>query len=442
MTAPANDPRGGAPAGAERGLALLARKARSAVRLVTYKGGRAATRAWNLTAKRGRHVSARLARGWNHVRATMRDFRTAEFNLARAAWRNLLSLRKPVIRGWKRHERSRQRASVERFERRVERRVHGLADAGKPIILGPWLSEVGFEVMYWVPFLHWLKSQHKWDASRVVAVSRGGVASWYDGLAGTYVEIFDRFTPEEYVRRNAARHEETEGNQKQMALSPFDQDVLEHVRSTTGARDAVVIHPSDMYRLFRFYWLGHRGVSFVEERTAFPPRTAPTRFDLSWLPRDYVAVKAYTAASLPDTPANQALLRWLVRHLAARTTVVTLDTGLQLDDHDDYRIGGQPRVFSLAGRLTPSNNLELQTQVIAGAKAFVGTCGALTWLAPMLGVNTVALMSETRFLHPHLYFARKAYLSMGAARFATVDVSAASELELDAVMGGVEGGVA
>jgi hypothetical protein len=425
-------------ANGERGLALVMRKCRSLLHLVSYKGQRAGTKLGNLLAKRGRHYSSRLARARHHARTMMRDLRTASTNLAGTAWRRFLGLRKPFVRGWKRHERKQQRRAVERFERGVERRVNGVAGSRRPIILGPWLSEVGFEVLYWIPFLNWLKAQHNWDPARVVAVSRGGVASWYDGLASTYIEIFERFDPAEFARRNEVRRESGEGSHKQMTLSPLDQDVLDYVRERAGVRDAVVVHPSDMYRLFRYYWLGHRGVSHVEERTRF----APHRFDLSGLPREYVAVKAYTAASLPDTPQNRARLLAIIHHLSAHTNVVALDTGLQLDDHADFGLDREHRVFNLSGRLTPANNLELQTQVMAGAQAFVGTCGALTWLAPMLGVNTVALFSETRFLHPHLYFARKAYLNTGAARFATVDVSAASDLRLDAVIRGVVGGVA
>jgi hypothetical protein len=111
---------------------------------------------------------------------------------------------------------------------------------------------------------------------------------------------------------------------------------------------------------------------------------------------------------------------------------VTLETGLAVDDHDDYRLDHDPRVFNLARLMTPANNLELQTQVIAGSRAFIGTCGSLTWLAPLLGVNTVALFSDARFLHPHLYFARKVYLEHGAASFATVDVSGFASLGIDA----------
>ena len=28
-----------------------------------------------------------------------------------------------------------------------------------PILVGPWLSEVGFELLYWIPLLRWIKEQ-------------------------------------------------------------------------------------------------------------------------------------------------------------------------------------------------------------------------------------------------------------------------------------------
>ena len=52
--------------------------------------------------------------------------------------------------------------------------------------------------------------------------------------------------------------------------------------------------------------------------------------------------------------------------------------------------------------MTPRNNLGVQTQIVAGAKAFVGTCGSIAWLAPRLGVDTSALFVDPKWLHAHL----------------------------------------
>ena len=45
-----------------------------------------------------------------------------------------------------------------------------------PIVVGPWLGEVGFELLYWIPFLRWALAEAGIAADRVTVVSRGGCA--------------------------------------------------------------------------------------------------------------------------------------------------------------------------------------------------------------------------------------------------------------------------
>ena len=78
--------------------------------------------------------------------------------------------------------------------------------------------------------------------------------------------------------------------------------------------------------------------------------------------------------------------------------------------------------------MTPRNNLGVQTQIVAGAKAFVGTCGSIAWLAPRLGVDTSALFVDPKWLHAHLPVAMRAYHKLGAGRFAAADLRALDPL--------------
>jgi hypothetical protein len=141
------------------------------------------------------------------------------------------------------------------------------------------------------------------------------------------------------------------------------------------------------------------------------------------LPPDYVAVKFYGARSLPDTPDVRAQIRSLVSALSARFPVVQLDTGLQVDDHEDYRFDSTGRVTSVHAALDPRTNLAAQTAIIAGARLFVGTCGSLAWLAPLAGVDTIPVFTDASFLHAHLHVARRVYCRVsGAGRFTPMDV--------------------
>ena len=407
------------------------RKVRSAIHLLSYRGGRALKRFVNYAGKVDRHYTVRVKRMRRVVVEKLKNGCRRGYNLSRLAIRRAGRFHKPLVKKWKRSVRSREARLSKQVERRAERHVLAVARSRRPLIIGPWFSEVGFEVLYWVPFLNWVKAETNFDPESTVVISRGGVATWYEGLASRYVEIFDVLEPEIFARRNFERRKAGDGSHKQLGLSSLDQEILGEVRTKLGLHNAEVCHPSLMYRLLRAFWLGHRSLSHVESYTRHRRVTLGSNFDLTGLPDEYAAVKLYTSASLPKSKDTQSILHALICRIAEQIPVVMLDTGLRVDDHQDYLFDKQPRVLNLARWMTPQNNLGLQTEVISRARFYVGTCGSLTWLAPLLGVNTVAIMSDPRFLHPHLYFARKVYLETQAAQFSTVDLRGLSGLGLD-----------
>ena len=351
-------------------------------------------------------------------------------NIGLKVVRRALRVHTPVVRAVRRVRRVREQLAHRTDELRVERAIAAAARGSAPIVAGPWLGEVGYEALYWIPFLRWFEDAFRIDPQRVVALSRGGVDQWYSGLAGRYIDLFDFFSPEEFGEQNAARRRETEGGgQKQSGLGGFDREILARVQRRLGCSEIRVFHPALLFRLFRHFWLGNRSIDCLWQRTRFkrlpPPPPAPLD-----LPAEYVAAKFYTGTALPDSDATRRLVRALVSRVAERRPVVILDAGIGIDDHRDYLFDGLPNVRSLRDALAPRTNLGIQTGVIAGAQQFIGTCGSLAWLAPMLGVPTVAVFADDRLLTPHLLVARQAYRAAGAARFAALDLRAVDRLHL------------
>jgi hypothetical protein len=333
-------------------------------------------------------------------------------------------MRRPVRAALRRKGQLQEQWVHYRTEWQIEDELEAIVARSRTLVVGPWLSEVGFEALYWVPFLQWVQTAFRLEPSRMVALSRGGVGSWYRAVADRYIEIWDDIDPAEFARRNAER-----GIVKHYEMSPLDADVLERVAARLGTREFDVIHPGLMYRLFTLYWQGQRAMSFVDSHTRFTRMEPPVVIDPALLPREYVAVKFYAARSLPDTPAIRAYLRTVIDSLAERLPVVLLDTGLVLeDDHADYAFSGSPRVIAAKRWMTPQNNLGVQTQIVGGARAFVGTCGSIAWLAPRLGIDTSALYVDPKWLHGHLPVAMRAYHKLGAGRFSTVDLRALDPL--------------
>lgn len=309
-----------------------------------------------------------------------------------------------------------------RLELSIKRTLARASAGSGPVIVGPWTSEVGYEVLYWRPFIAWAADRYGVGPDRLIVLSRGGTHPWYAGIASRYVEIFDLVEPGEFARQASARREQ--GDQKQMAPSDFDRELIRLAGSRVGTTDAGVWHPGLMYRLFKPFWYGDRALDFLLRHTDFRRMRAAAADRLPGLPDKYVAVKFYTGPALPDSQENRSALYGLVQRIATRLPVVMLDTAWTVDDHRDYAFEGLDNVTTLRPALDPRSNLALQTQVIAGARQFVGTCGGLAWLAPLLGVETLAVYEDDRYLTAHLYAAKYAYRRNGGARFSTLNLKA------------------
>jgi hypothetical protein len=282
----------------------------------------------------------------------------------------------------------------------MRRELRLLSKVRGHVMVGPWLSEVGFELLYWIPFLRWAVPEFGLDPSRLIVVSRGGVAGWYAGVADKYADLFDLYTVDEYRHANETRWQAA-GNQKQYESGAFDGEIADRVAKRHGVRIEATLHPYLMYRLLRFFWYEKAAVSLLLRHTRFEALAKPAlpagRYGL---PAHYTAVRFYFRPSFPDTPENRALVSSLVSRLAEDRAVVLLNTGLRLDDHADAETGAERGVYRIDHALTASDNLGVQTAVIANADAFVGTYGGLSYLGPYLGVPTVGIYSHAPELVP------------------------------------------
>jgi hypothetical protein len=383
------------------------------------RGRWALRRVWNM----GRRVTRRAAKQARERRAALRGGLRRIRQRAGRVRRVVTRTRKRVLRY---HE---LRVAPALQQRAIEAEIAALSRGSGPVIVGPWLSEVGYEVLYWRPFLQWALRRYGIAPERVVAVSRGGVRDWYHGVAGHYVDLLDLFSPDEFAARNAER--QGSGDQKQLVAAEFDEDIARLVHARIGGRPPRLLHPSLMFQMFRRYWFGDRSLDFLLTHTRHEAvRVLSPR--LEGLPPRFAAVKLYTGAALSDSPDLRRDLRELVACVAREMPVVILNSGLALDEHEDYLFRDVDNVTHLGDHMTPETNLAIQTRAIAQASLFVGTCGSVAWLAPLLGVPPVAVYADDRFLGPHLYTARHVYQRMGAAAapFMAVDLTGLGALEL------------
>lgn len=292
-----------------------------------------------------------------------------------------------------------------------------IAKGSGPIVAGPWTGEVGFEILYWVPFLEWFRTRWRVPADRFVIVSRGGVEAWY-GMAGArYVDIFSTMPPQTFRERTDP------DAHKQREVSPLDHEIVDGVSQRLGLEGATLLHPRLMYRAFAPFWKDEAGFGLIERFTSHRS-LAPLNDPLvDSLPPEYIAARFYFSDCFRDTPANRALARSVIDRISERVPVVLLNPGLRVDDHADYAAAASNRVISIETGLAPERNLAVQSAVLGHARGFVGTYGGYAYLAPFYGVPAVGFYSDRAFKLHHLHVAQRVFERLGPATVMAIDTA-------------------
>jgi hypothetical protein len=295
------------------------------------------------------------------------------------------------------------------WQLRLLAKLARIAADGRPIVVGPWHGEVGFEILYWIPFLTWIQDVTGIPRERFHVISRGGVASWYRNLSDHYTETFDHRSQVEFRERNAARKART-GREKQDHISDDERALVAEL----GLGTAHLLHPQFLYNVLAEFWMGQAPYALASRYLRFrhfaPP---PLRANIE-LPDDFVAVKFYFNPSFPDSARNRQFASDVVTRLARKQPVVLLATGFRVDEHEELAVESA-NVTSIADRLSARDNLEVQTAVVARSRAFFGTYGGFSYVPAFLRVPSYSFYSDpAQFNLRHLDVMNAASLELGA----------------------------
>ena len=297
-----------------------------------------------------------------------------------------------------------------------------LARSSRPILLGPWRSEVGFELLYWIPFLTRFAKSYGIPAERLIYLGRGGSAQWFESAGRA--DLFE-FLPLEAVRGLTIQSSQQTGSLKQQSEEAWERHVCALAATAMGLKRYHVLSPKWMYQLLSPFWEGSKPLTWLDDKllhlAMMPPPPIPKSLE-SQLPAQFVAMRWYARATWP---LKEDLILWtrkLVESVAARVPVVLIDSGFQTDDHADINLGSIPNVHRLSTLqpMTPLNNLQIQSGVIARAQGYVGTYGGMAQGAMRWGVPTLALYDQFGQTSPmHLHLTQSLSLKSGVPFVAT-----------------------
>jgi len=277
-----------------------------------------------------------------------------------------------------------------------------LAASRRPIVVGPHHRELGFEAMYWLPFVQQLRADYGLEKGRLIALSRGGMGAAYDMAASA--DIYE-YLPVDTVRLHALRATQRQASSKQFAVEPWERHVVELAASSLGLDKPLMLHPSWMYQLLTPAWqdkMAWQTAATFLNPTPIPTLPLPEGLTL---PEKFIAVRFYARATMQPHDGVVFWLKKQLTQLATKQPLVFLSAEDRYDDHADFLRPFGPNMVDLHQVLTPTNNLAVQLAVLQRAQVFVGTYGGLAQLALRAGKPAIAFYTQwagTAFAHVDL----------------------------------------
>jgi hypothetical protein len=289
--------------------------------------------------------------------------------------------------------------------RRHETSVARAAREGRRLLVGPFLGEVGFELLYWIPVVRRLLAEHGVPRDRVTVLTRGGAGAWYEDVAADSVDALDLIPPGRFLEELVERRRRAE-DAKQFFPDPLDVTLCRLALERIGA--ATQMHPLLMYSRMRFVLEGLQPPEQATILGDYRPLEWPQRPLPAGCPADYVAVKLYFTDPFPDDDSSRSFAARVLEALAEQSEVVMLSSGVRLDEHREWVPSGK-RIHDSSAWVTPRDNLAVQTSLAARSRAFVCTYGGFSYLGAMLGVPTLALKTQEPYSPVHLGVFRAAF---------------------------------
>src|SRR5688500_11848217 len=95
----------------------------------------------------------------------------------------------------------RREVDVRPAARRTEGALRRAGRTGEHVLLGPFLGEIGYELLYWIPFLRRELRRHGIAPDQATVLTRGGAAVWYRDFAANAIDVLELLPPETYLAK-------------------------------------------------------------------------------------------------------------------------------------------------------------------------------------------------------------------------------------------------
>jgi hypothetical protein len=260
-----------------------------------------------------------------------------------------------------------------------------ISNSDKKIIIGPFYSEVGYEILYWFPFISWL-TQYS-IKENLYFIGRGGLSRQFFPNSN-HICLIEKFNTKFVNSLIIDNSDNFNGSLKQKKSTAND---LEIIKNLGFSIDDLIVYPSFLFRAYKRYYGGSYGVKFLRLFDNIEFYENIKRDDTK--NSNIVVFKLYQSSSF-NILKNKTNIYRLFEKLLDLSFEIQILTTNKLDDHDQLQIDLKFYPGIKVIYVSDENNLDCQLNYIKKSKYFISTYGGASYLGPLMGVHTIALADK------------------------------------------------
>ena len=273
------------------------------------------------------------------------------------------------------------------------------------VLFGPWTSEIGFELLYWIPYL---KKNFPLKDKKIIIISRGGVDKWYK-----FANYYKYFNLLDLVSNNEIKkhfdNRQLIGGQKQFFIESLDKKIIEKVKEKLNIDSLKVIHPKEMYNFFKPYW---NGIYTFGLRAVAEKEMKFKDFDKIDLQiKNFVACKLYSSSILNISKNKEYYskkIKVILNEILKKHNIIFLDFQID-DDHEVINFNDLDTnenkfyfVKDIVKNIDIKNNLSIQSSLVQRSEFFLGTYGGFAYLPAYYNKHSIGLWNDnSKLIYRH-----------------------------------------
>lgn len=258
------------------------------------------------------------------------------------------------------------------------------------LIAGPWMGELGFEILYWAPLINSLFCEN------LLVISRGGTSSIYPSKS-KYLELFEHID-QAHWNKFIGRRQRVLGGEKQRSVLPSEISVIKKILKNENINENRIMHPMQMFAMYNFnskseLFFQIQLLEKLVEDLEFSKIAGKKQNSIFY---DVYQREGLTQESLDAF--NQVNLKSLIGQFEVQI--------IRSSYSDNHQFVSLPRDINENTKVTETiverkSNLQSKITQIMRSKRVITTNGGMAYLSLLLGTPTIAFQGEASHWNPH-----------------------------------------